>query len=80
MCVQDKRGDFDGGGGGSDSASEGGGSSYSSEAYTSSREYGNGDEDSEEEDGLEAYDLWDEQDDLAKVPEPVYLDQLIQSK
>ncbi|CAM9509070.1 unnamed protein product [Scytosiphon promiscuus] len=29
-------------------------------------------------DSLEAYDLWDDQDDLAKVAEPVYLDQLIE--
>ncbi|CAN0453121.1 unnamed protein product [Ectocarpus sp. 12 AP-2014] len=37
--------------------------------------FGLGDDD---DDALEAYDLWDDQDDLAKVAEPVYLDQLIE--
>ncbi|CAM9938777.1 unnamed protein product [Pylaiella littoralis] len=32
----------------------------------------------DDDDSLEAYDLWDDQDDLAKVAEPVYLDQLIE--
>ncbi|CAN0386578.1 unnamed protein product, partial [Ectocarpus sp. 8 AP-2014] len=35
--------------------------------------------DDDDDDALEAYDLWDDQDDLAKVAEPVYLDQLIES-
>ncbi|CAM9623584.1 unnamed protein product [Ectocarpus sp. 8 AP-2014] len=34
--------------------------------------------DGDDDDALEAYDLWDDQDDLAKVAEPVYLDQLIE--
>lgn len=34
----------------------------------------------DDDDALEAYDLWDDQDDLAKVAEPVYLDQLIESE
>lgn len=32
----------------------------------------------DDDDSLEAYDLWDDQDDLAKVAEPLYLDQLIE--
>ncbi|CAM9748608.1 unnamed protein product [Ascophyllum nodosum] len=39
---------------------------------------GNGEDGLDEEDDLEAYDLWDEEEDLAAVAEPVYLDQLIE--
>ena len=38
---------------------------------------GNGEGGLDEEDDLGAYDLWDEEEDLAAVAEPVYLDQLI---
>lgn len=37
-------------------------------------------EPTEDHDGLEAYDMWDDQGDLAKETDPIYLDQLIESK
>lgn len=60
----------------SGSSSDGEYSSSPTEDSWSADELGLGDDDGD--DSLEAYDLWDEQDDLAKVPEPVYLDQLIE--
>lgn len=63
--------------GGSSSSSDGEYSS-STESSWSAEELGLGDGDGD--DSLEAYDLWDDQEDLAKVPEPVYLDQLIESE
>lgn len=36
------------------------------------------DDDNEYDDGLEAYDLYDDQEDLSSVAEPIYLDQLIE--
>lgn len=42
--------------------------------------YGGGDYSGLGSDYMEAYDLWDEEEDLAAVAEPVYLDQLIECK
>eukprot|EP00904_Undaria_pinnatifida_P012756 jgi/Undpi1/8610/HiC_scaffold_25.g11075.m1 len=63
---EDQDGDSDGSG---DSNSDG-------DSYGDSS--GDGDGGSADSDGFEAYDLWDDQEDLSKVAEPVYLDQLIE--
>lgn len=75
-------------------SSSGSGSAASSTEESSAGEEGYGDDllgggggtrvggadGGDDDDSLEAYDLWDDQDDLAKVAEPVYLDQLIESE